>query len=989
MAAGNTGAEAPLKLLSLDGGGIRGISTLIILKHLMKRIHPPQKPCDYFDLIGGTSTGGIIAIMLGRLRMDVQECIDKYIELSSSAFTPKRSKVNFLSKINDKWEVNGKYRADVLVNEMRQIVQDSLDDKDPEAKLFDPNAACKGRDCTIWQAARATSAAATFFDPIQIGRQTFVDGATGMNNPVEQVVEEANSIWPDAIQKGRIQCLVSIGTGIPDLKNFGDNLKQVAETLKSISIETEKTEERFYNNHQLFGFGARYFRFSVDKGLADVQLDDSRKLDEIEASTEYYLRGPRVKQLISTFVAARTPTLSLLNRQMKDTHLSWLKTVDPLAQHSDARRYRELDSETGQWFLNDPFKRWKTEAKSFVWLIGKPGLGKTILSSAIIDTLEKESDGIVIYFYISFRDEATQDPTNIRTSLLMQLVRQLVREDEIKRDHFYIPKVFQALFEKYSHSQHPLDEHVDKTFEGLLHESKHTYIVIDALDECPDQISRRRILEFLEHLRQTSDESVHVLVTSRQETDIKTAVEEMKVPKRSVLMDVAKVNADIETYLKHTMRQLPYKKWRKESKKQVAKTLMSKADGVFRWVALQLLDLRETFTGRLQDTDNALKNLPKDLKETYEVILRRIQNSRQSGPVLSILKWLAYSHRPISLGEVAEIAIFEIERYPPAGNDDYTASYHPSNRFPDIQTIRKMLSGLITVSGIDDYQDEVPNDQNGTVSFSHFTVKEYLEHKDVKPRDFRIEETAAHWYIMHSCLAYLKCYDDLCGGLQDFSQDLQIRTGNFDSAQDEAESDSSSVFDFSESEHSYIEQVGFAPFPLLLYAAKRWWQHGVSFYKSSPQGVKEKVPTAIRGYQGQLNRLTIKVALAKSNANSGQDPFSAPDQGKYSLKELSSILPDSFQDLQDESSTMEAGFDFEDYGALSSASLMGELGLVKLLVDGGVDIEKKDKQGCEPLVRAIESGEEAVVSFLLTRGVKSDYGCLPARVSNDESLFIG
>ena len=69
----------PLKLLSLgnafdvvmihnqgrskfltDGGGIRGIAILIILKFLMKRINPtnPPKPCDYFDLIGGTSTGG-------------------------------------------------------------------------------------------------------------------------------------------------------------------------------------------------------------------------------------------------------------------------------------------------------------------------------------------------------------------------------------------------------------------------------------------------------------------------------------------------------------------------------------------------------------------------------------------------------------------------------------------------------------------------------------------------------------------------------------------------------------------------------------------------------------------------------------------------------------------------------------------------------------------------------------------------------------------
>jgi len=162
-------------------------------------------------------------------------------------------------------------------------------------------------ECSIWQAARATSAAATFFDPIQIGSQTFVDGATGMNNPIEQVFDEATSIWPDAIQKGRIQCLVSIGTGIPDLRHFGDNLKEIVKRWKSISTETEATEKRFYKVHDLLGVGGRYFRFNVDKGLADVELDHHTKVAQIEAATEAYLRDPRVKQLIRSFLTAQPP----------------------------------------------------------------------------------------------------------------------------------------------------------------------------------------------------------------------------------------------------------------------------------------------------------------------------------------------------------------------------------------------------------------------------------------------------------------------------------------------------------------------------------------------------------------------------------------------------------------------------------------------------------------------------------------------------------
>lgn len=52
--------ENELRLLALDGGGVRGLSSLMILEALMEQInaHAPPKPCEYFDMIGGTSTGG-------------------------------------------------------------------------------------------------------------------------------------------------------------------------------------------------------------------------------------------------------------------------------------------------------------------------------------------------------------------------------------------------------------------------------------------------------------------------------------------------------------------------------------------------------------------------------------------------------------------------------------------------------------------------------------------------------------------------------------------------------------------------------------------------------------------------------------------------------------------------------------------------------------------------------------------------------------------
>ena len=96
--------NAPLRLLSFDGGGVRGLSSLIILDTLMRALvkeekrlriradddNRPIRPCDVFDLIGGTSTGGIIAVLLGRLRLTCEECITIYCDLAQQIFQRDR-----------------------------------------------------------------------------------------------------------------------------------------------------------------------------------------------------------------------------------------------------------------------------------------------------------------------------------------------------------------------------------------------------------------------------------------------------------------------------------------------------------------------------------------------------------------------------------------------------------------------------------------------------------------------------------------------------------------------------------------------------------------------------------------------------------------------------------------------------------------------------------------------------------------------------------
>jgi hypothetical protein len=83
------------RLLALDGGGVRGIVALEILNELMIRVQKRDglkevpRPADYFELAAGTSTGGIIGIMLFRLRMTVADAIVQYDKIGADVFSPK------------------------------------------------------------------------------------------------------------------------------------------------------------------------------------------------------------------------------------------------------------------------------------------------------------------------------------------------------------------------------------------------------------------------------------------------------------------------------------------------------------------------------------------------------------------------------------------------------------------------------------------------------------------------------------------------------------------------------------------------------------------------------------------------------------------------------------------------------------------------------------------------------------------------------------
>ena len=108
-----------LRLLSLDGGGVRGLASLYMLRKILSLVGSP-KPCDYFDMICGTSTGGLIAIMLGRLEMSIDQCIEAYTGMMDVIFDPKDKKKLPFKIRNGK--VQPQYKTKYMEQAIKQVV---------------------------------------------------------------------------------------------------------------------------------------------------------------------------------------------------------------------------------------------------------------------------------------------------------------------------------------------------------------------------------------------------------------------------------------------------------------------------------------------------------------------------------------------------------------------------------------------------------------------------------------------------------------------------------------------------------------------------------------------------------------------------------------------------------------------------------------------------------------------------------------------------
>ncbi|GFV00693.1 hypothetical protein TNCV_1385141 [Trichonephila clavipes] len=223
-----------IRVLSLDGGGIRGLVLIQMLDELEKILGKPV--ANFFDLVAGTSTGGILALVLATGKT-MRECRCLYFRLKDKVFVGVRPYDADLLETFLKNELGESTVMGDIVKPKLMVTATRGDRKPADLHIFRnyksplelldhiekdaltnevlPNP----KDQLIWQAARATGAAPTYFRPTG----PFIDGGLISNNPTLDALTEihqcnqALTATGQADQVSNIKVVVSMGTGRPPL----------------------------------------------------------------------------------------------------------------------------------------------------------------------------------------------------------------------------------------------------------------------------------------------------------------------------------------------------------------------------------------------------------------------------------------------------------------------------------------------------------------------------------------------------------------------------------------------------------------------------------------------------------------------------------------------------------------------------------------------------------------------------------------------------
>ena len=278
--------------------------------------------------------------------------------------------------------------------------------------------------------------------------------------------------------------------------------------------------------------------------------------------------------------------------QVSSDILGWFKAPDASVSHNAV--YAKRNPGSGMWLIRSPaFQNWLEQANSFLWLNGFAGSGKSVLCSTAIlfssrQRKQRDKSIGIAFFYFTFNDESKQDVIAMLKALIVQLSAQLLdHQEELSR-----------LYRSYKPGMPPTEVIMD-SLRRIIQKFDQVYILLDALDESPEKRERAKVLFALEEIRKWSLEGLHLLVTSRDEQDIRDSLDPLD--SQNVMMRNHEVDVDIANFVsRQLLEDRTLQKWSKY-RDRIEEALSKGAKGVYvlRPVSTALLTNLQFSLGRV------------------------------------------------------------------------------------------------------------------------------------------------------------------------------------------------------------------------------------------------------------------------------------------------------------------------------------------------------------------------------------------------------
>ncbi|CAN9193849.1 unnamed protein product [Alternaria alternata] len=353
--------------------------------------------------------------------------------------------------------------------------------------------------------------------------------------------------------------------------------------------------------------------------------------------------------------------------------LEWISSSDYPAQQSDIIKRRQEG--TGQ-----P-----------LFCPGIPGAGKTMVAAIAVDQLlDSVQNGAygVAYVYCNYKSQADQDIVSILAAILKQLVQS--------RPSALGP--VERLHQKHAgRGTKPSLDDIYSALRDVLTQYPYVHIVIDALDECQNEIRRQLCTKLLD-LQKGAD--MRLMVTSRFVPDVEDA---FRLASR---LEVEASDEDVKQFVLGQIHRLPGCVQRSATlQKLVQERVVEAVGGMFLLARLHIDSLSDNTTAKeVKSTLTTLSKGVAALNDAYSEALERIEGQRTSQFKLakSVLTWITFAKRPLITAELCCALAVEPGE----------AELDPENK-PDVDDIVSVCAGLVVV-----------DQESAIIRLVHYTTQE-------------------------------------------------------------------------------------------------------------------------------------------------------------------------------------------------------------------------------------------------------------------------